>query len=174
MGADFTIGINCITAPGEKVSIQEACQKYYGMSTRRAAARQVDSVVPTEARANKSRIQDINDGIKTFLLYSLPKGSRQKILESPVLEKGILPQLTPDVRLADVISQTFTIIMYHIAMENIKDADLAVSPFAGNIGFWQFNRAKDAITAGEIAARLALQRDDIARIMLQQHSHVHS
>jgi predicted acylesterase/phospholipase RssA len=174
LGADFTIGVNCITGPGEKVSLQEACKQFYGIKQRRAEIRQVDSVVPMESKVSKSRIQDINDAVKTFLLYSLPKGRRQKVMDSSILERGILPQLSPQVRLIDVISQTFTIVMYQIAMDNIKDADLAISPFAGNIGFWQFNRAKDAITAGEIAARLALQRDDIARIMLQQRSLSHS
>jgi hypothetical protein len=46
-------------------------------------------------------------------------------------------------------------------MENIKLANLAISPGVEEIGFWQFNRAAEAITAGERAAYAALQQSGL-------------
>jgi predicted acylesterase/phospholipase RssA len=85
-----------------------------------------------------------------------------------IVDNGIGSLFSKEPRLYDVISQTLSIIEYRIAMENIKEADIAITPFNGNIGFWQFNRAAEAIKAGELATRLTLQRDDIARIMLNR------
>ncbi|GAI62489.1 unnamed protein product [marine sediment metagenome] len=43
-------------------------------------------------------------------------------------------------------------------MENLKDADLVISPDIEDIGFWQFDRAAQAIAVGENAASRAVQR----------------
>jgi predicted acylesterase/phospholipase RssA len=71
--------------------------------------------------------------------------------------------------LSTVVSQTLSIIEYRLAIENLKEADIAITPFSGNIGFWQFNRASEAITAGEIAARLTLQRSEEAQRLLKHY-----
>jgi NTE family protein len=173
MGATFTIGVNALPGPGEKVSIQEACEKVYG-SLHHAGSIRMEEIKPVESKKSESRIKDINSGITKFLLSTVTKNEKQKDIQSNILKDSLAQLMPGGVSLSDVISQTFSIVQYRIAMDNIREANLAISPFTGNIGFWQFNRAREAITAGEIAARLALQRDDIARIMLQRRSLSHS
>jgi predicted acylesterase/phospholipase RssA len=46
-------------------------------------------------------------------------------------------------------------------MENLEDADLAISPELGDIGFFQFDKEVEAIDAGERAARKALEEAGI-------------
>lgn len=60
-----------------------------------------------------------------------------------------------------VLIQSLYIPGYRIAMENLKDADLAINPEVGEIGFFQFDKGDDAIEAGEIAARKALEEAGI-------------
>jgi len=61
--------------------------------------------------------------------------------------------------LTDVLSQTLTIAEYRVAIENMKDADLAINPDVEDIGFWQFTRAAQAIAIGKRAARRVLQQN---------------
>jgi NTE family protein len=56
-----------------------------------------------------------------------------------------------------VLIQSLYIPGYRIAMENLEAADLAISPEAGDIGFFQFDKEVEAIEAGERAARKALE-----------------
>jgi NTE family protein len=56
-----------------------------------------------------------------------------------------------------VLSQSLLIPGYRIAMQDLAEADLAISPAVGGIGFFDFDRAAEAIAAGEEAARKALQ-----------------
>ena len=60
--------------------------------------------------------------------------------------------------LINILTQTLTIIEYRVAIENLKDADLVISPDIDDIGFWQFDKAAQAIAVGEKAASLAVQR----------------
>lgn len=60
--------------------------------------------------------------------------------------------------LINLLTQTLTIVEYRVAIENPKNADLVVSPDIEEIGFWQFDKAAQAIAAGEKAASLAVQR----------------
>ncbi len=60
-----------------------------------------------------------------------------------------------------VLIQSLYIPGYRIAMENLEDADLAISPEVGNIGFFQFDKEVEAIEAGEKAARSALEEAGI-------------
>ena len=168
MGADFVIGVNVIPGPGEKVSIQQACEKYYSYQLKHAADSKVESPPLAEPGAkNRSYISDIEKAAKKFLLYRPSKHDND--VEKPtysIMDNSLGSLFARGPRLYDVISQTLSIVEYRTAMENLTEADLAITPFSGNIGFWQFNRAAEAIKAGETATRLALQRDDIARIML--------
>jgi len=56
-----------------------------------------------------------------------------------------------------VLIQSLYIPGHRIAMENLKGADLAISPEVGHIGFFQFDKEVEAIEAGEKAAWLALK-----------------
>ncbi len=66
-----------------------------------------------------------------------------------------LKRKTPS--LIDVLTQTLTIVEYRVAIENLKDADLVISPDVEDIGFWQFDKAAQAIAVGEKAASRAIQ-----------------
>lgn len=63
-----------------------------------------------------------------------------------------------------MLSQTLTITEYRIAVENLKDADLAISPDVEEIGFWQFNNAAQAIAAGEHAACMVLDGNELTNL----------
>jgi NTE family protein len=60
-----------------------------------------------------------------------------------------------------VLIQSLYIPGYRIAMENLEDADLAISPEVGDIGFFQFDKEVECIEAGERAARKALEEAGI-------------
>ena len=63
----------------------------------------------------------------------------------------------------EVVRQSLAITQYHVAIENIKTANLAISPEIDDIGFWQFNRAAEAIKAGERTARIALRTSELLK-----------
>jgi NTE family protein len=170
IGADFVIGVNVIPVPGETISLQEACEKYYSFNQQYSNDEEAKKLGTAEHGVlHRSRLQDMENGIRKFLLYRSSKRKKQMIDSGDSSPVNQVPILFKDPNLSEVLSQSLSIVEYRIAMENIKDADLAITPFIGNIGFWQFNRVADAITAGEIATRLAFQRDDIARIILEKH-----
>ena len=106
----------------------------------------------------QSRVDDIENSIKTFLLYQTKlKRKMLKSLDWMQMEKPQQLRLkTPS--LIDVLTQTLTIAEYRVAMENLKDADLAISPDVEDIGFWQFDKAAQAIAVGEKATSRAVQR----------------
>jgi NTE family protein len=56
-----------------------------------------------------------------------------------------------------VLSQSLLIPGYRVAMQDLAGADVAISPAVGGIGFFDFDRAAEAIAAGEAAARQALE-----------------
>ncbi|MDO8473911.1 MAG: patatin-like phospholipase family protein, partial [Dehalococcoidia bacterium] len=58
--------------------------------------------------------------------------------------------------LAEILTQTAAITGYHIALENMRDANLAINPEAEDIGFWQLQKAAECIRIGEEAARKVL------------------
>ena len=62
---------------------------------------------------------------------------------------------TPNIM--EVLVQTLTIAEYWVAVENLKDADLVISPDVEEIGFWNFDKASLAITLGESAATRAIE-----------------
>jgi NTE family protein len=56
-----------------------------------------------------------------------------------------------------VLIQSLYIPGYRIAMENLGEADMAICPEVGDIGFFQFDKEVEAIEAGERATRKALE-----------------
>jgi len=77
-------------------------------------------------------------------------------LASGKLKKGMI-QLRPP-RFVDVMVQTLLITGYRVAMENLEETDLAISPDLAGIGFWEFHKASEAIALGEAAAWAALKQ----------------
>jgi NTE family protein len=61
-------------------------------------------------------------------------------------------------RLIDVMVQTLLISEYRIAMDNCKEADVAITPDLTNIGFWEFHKAAEAIANGEAATWAAIRK----------------
>jgi predicted acylesterase/phospholipase RssA len=103
-------------------------------------------------------INKVEDSITTFLLYHQPKVRRNMLKSLNWVGLGKLRRLrrkTPN--LFKVLTQTLTIAEYRIAMENMKLADLGISPDVEDIGFWDFDKAAQAIAVGEEGATRALQ-----------------
>ena len=116
----------------------------------------------------RSRIADIENAAGMFLISHQPKGKRGMLKSPPLSGVNKIRRLrTKSPGLIDVLSQTWNIAEYRVALENLKDADLAISPDVEGIGFWQFNNAAQAIAAGEHAARMALGRKKL-KILLGQ------
>lgn len=59
--------------------------------------------------------------------------------------------------ITEILTQSVVIAGYHLAKENMREADLAISPSVESVGFWQFQRAADCIRTGEEAACQALE-----------------
>jgi len=116
----------------------------------------------------RSRLDNIEKALKTFLLYHQPREQRKllKSAESVRMEKPKrLPPKAPS--LIDVLSQSIAIAEYRVAIENLKDADLAISPDVEDVGSWQFNKAAQAISAGEKAASRVLLRSKPTGVISQ-------
>jgi predicted acylesterase/phospholipase RssA len=110
------------------------------------------------SRFIQSRVDDIENSIRKFLLHhNKLKSKMLKSLDWLRMETPHIFRLkTPG--LINILTQTLTIIEYRVAIENLKDADLVISPDIDDIGFWQFDKAAQAIAVGEKAASLAVQR----------------
>jgi hypothetical protein len=67
--------------------------------------------------------------------------------------------------MTEVLTQTLVIAEYRVAMENLKDADIVISPEVEDIGFWQFHKSTAAISAGEKAASIIIQQGKLASII---------
>lgn len=76
---------------------------------------------------------------------------------TPVKLKDGIRQLKPP-RVTDIMVQTLLISGYRVAMQNLKEADLAISPDLTGIGFWEFHKASEAIALGEAAAWAVLKQ----------------
>jgi len=65
--------------------------------------------------------------------------------------------------LVKVLTQSLIIPGYRLAMQDLAEADLAISPSVGGIGFFQFDRADEAIALGEEAAIAILDKAGLSR-----------
>jgi NTE family protein len=63
--------------------------------------------------------------------------------------------------LVEIVRQSITIMQHRVATENLKEADLQISPDTAEIGFWHFNHIAEAIAAGEKAAHAAIHAKPI-------------
>jgi NTE family protein len=149
MGAEYVIGVNVIPDPSKMLL--------------RAEKRQGESghLLPDRGSSQslRSRLEDIEGAIEAFLHHHQPR--RQEPLSQPIQSEGIvqaklLPSKAPSI--IDMLSQSLTIAACRVALENLKAADLAITPATENIGSWQFNKAAEAVAVGEEAARRALRR----------------
>jgi predicted acylesterase/phospholipase RssA len=155
MGADFVIGINVIPNPNKIICNPDKNTQYLGCETIESEKFEVETTSGIHGRTMKSHIDDVNSATQKFLISHRPGGWSRGHKSTPrKLQTNVSKSKIP--KLIDVLSQTLTITEYHIAVENLKYADIAISPDVEKIGFWQYHNAAQAIAAGEQAARIAL------------------
>jgi len=166
MGAGYVIAVNVIPEPSKLMNNTSEDQQYHVYEPTKLGGNDLAMIPIIHSHSLRSRIDAIENASKMFFVSHRPKRWR-KILESPPLsEPNKARRLrTKSPGLIEVLSQTWTIAEYRIAVENLKDADLAISPDVEEIGFWQFSNAAQAITAGEKAARMALEGNKLVNLL---------
>lgn len=172
LGADFVIGVNVIPDPTTGVMPVVISSAASGDGRKGNGGALNDEmqqpIIPgAHVKFHESRVSSIDNAIRRFLLYRQPRLQRL-IARKPSVIFSIKPKLvdTGEPGVFEVLSQSLSVIEYHIAMENLVGADIAITPLEKTVGYWEFHRAAEAIEAGEKATRLLLQRDAVARIQL--------
>ncbi len=110
-------------------------------------------IIPgTHVQFHETRINNIDKGIRDFMLYGQPK-LRKLIARRPSAIFSIKPKLVHvgDPAIFEVLTQSLSIIEHRTAMENLADADISITPLEKTIGYWEYHRAAEAIEAGERA-----------------------
>jgi len=170
MGAEYVVGVNVVPEPSKIMCNPNKNQQYpvcqppeigdTGDKTEGATVKILHS------HSLRTRIDEIENAAMRFFIPLSPKGDIDllKTLSLPK-ENKVHRSRTKSPKLIDVLSQTLTIVEYRIAVENLKDADLAISPDVEDIGFWQFNNAKKTIAAGEHAARKMLEGNKLVNLL---------
>ena len=162
MGAEYVVGVNVIPEPSRMLrrprEVQSATTHESTGPEELREEKKPAMLSDTPSRFIRSRINDIDSAIQTFLLYRQPQRIRRQVLKSLDWVRMDVPKrLRREMpSLIDVLSQTLTIAEYRVAVENMKYADLAISPDVEDIDFWQFTKAAQAIAVGEEATRRAL------------------
>ncbi|MCJ7654703.1 MAG: patatin-like phospholipase family protein [Dehalococcoidia bacterium] len=172
LGADFVIGVNVIPDPISEmmpVIISSAASadthKDNGDSLKEDMQKHI--IQGAHVKFHESHVKSIDNAIRRFLLYRQPRMQRL-IARKPSAIFSIRPKLvnTGEPNVFEVLSRSLSIIEYHIAMENLINADIAITPMKQTVGYWAFHRAAEAIEAGEKTTRLLLERDVKARLQL--------
>ena len=172
MGAGYVIGVNVIPGPGRMMHRSKKSRiAHPGKSTKLgeiederkltmlSSAQRIPLISNMRSLPLLSRFDDIENAINRFLTYRQPKLQSAMLKPFDWVQKVNPKRLKPKTpSLIDVLSQTLIIAEYRVAMENLKNADLVISPDVEDIGFWQFHKAAQAIALGEEAARLVIQR----------------
>jgi NTE family protein len=169
MGADFIIGVNVISDPlisriaSNEISIKESEDEDDMQKP----------IVPETSVIFRNRVNSIKKAINQFILYGQPRKGRLSMINIPLfvpsrnlIREQLRQRLIERPNLVEVLSQSINIVEYRIAMENLQEANMGISPEEESIGLWQFHRAAEAISQGEKATRAVLRRDDVARIQL--------
>jgi NTE family protein len=162
MGAGFVIGVNVVPEPSKVMCNPNKDQRYQVCESPKFEETGGEKNSARESRiynlSLSSRI-DVIENASRMLRLSGHQHNGIGVLKSAAISKvkKVRRLRTKFPSLVEVLSQTLTIAEYRVAMENLKDADLAISPDVDEIGFWQFNNAAHAIAAGEYAARIVLE-----------------
>jgi len=172
LGADFVIGINVIPDPSSEVmpviiSSADSSDRHKVKDDIPDNEMQKPIVQGAHVKYHESRVSSIDKAIRRFLLYKQPR-IRRLIARKPSAIFSIKSKLadTGEPNIFEVLSQSLSIIEYHIAIENLMGADIAITPMQQTVGYWAFHHAAEAIEAGEKTARSLLQRDVTAHIQL--------
>ena len=163
MAADYIIAVNVIPDPA-RIMLRLKKEKNVALRSVRIQnklAKQQSTVVSLndDNQPLRSYLQEIENIFRTSIRMHRPR-IRRAGRPSRLLGPGFpdIPVPKPP-GLIYILGQSMAISGHHIAMENLKEADLVISPAVEAIDFWQFHRAAEAIAAGEKAARRALQQD---------------
>jgi NTE family protein len=163
LGAEYVIGVNVIPDPSH--FLRKAKEEENTRASRPVAAQpEIGNKDDPEPDAHtglslRSRLDDIEHAIKTFL-----QGHQKESSSLPAKEpeqssfENSRHTLVKAPSLIDIISQTVSIAEYRIAIDNLRDADLAIIPNTNDIGFWQFDKVAQAIISGEQAAIQVLEK----------------
>jgi NTE family protein len=172
MGAGYVIGVNVVPDPSKVICNSNKGQQYQVCGStlleETGDKTELSTVSRIDSHSLRSRIADIENATKLFLMSHRPKRGRG-ILESSLSSEvnKVLQVRAKSPGLIDVLSQSWTIAEYRVAVENLKNADLVISPDVEEIGFWQFNNAAQAIAAGEHAARMVLDGNKVPSLLGQ-------
>jgi NTE family protein len=172
MGADYVIGVNVIPGPSRMMHRPKESRiahtgkptelgkiKNERKPTMLSSVQRLPLISNLPSLPLLSRFDDIENAITRFLTYRQPKLRRAMSKPLGWVQKVNPKRLKPKTPgLIDILSQTLIIAEYRVAMENLKDADMVISPDVRDIGFWQFHKAAQAIALGEEATRLAIQQ----------------
>jgi NTE family protein len=165
MGAQYVIGVKVTPEPLKVMCNTNKNQQFQVCDLAKLKEireeNEVVKMTTNDRRSLQSHINDIENAAKTFLVFHRSKQPLSKSIRFPEANNNRRsPMKSP--KLVDILSQSLTISEYRLAVENLKDADLAISPDVEDIGFWQFNNAAKAIAAGEYAARQAVNEHGIS------------
>lgn len=164
MGAEFVIGVNVIPDPASGVMPVAISSAKGSVSYKENDETSDDDmekpIVPGMRVQFHEQINNIDKGIRDFMLYGQPKLQRL-IARKPSAIFSIKPKMVHvgDPAIFEVLTQSLSIIEHRVAMQNLLDADIAVTPVQKTVGYWEYHRAAEAIEAGEKATRALLKRD---------------
>lgn len=157
MGTEYVIGVNVIPEPLKVMCNPNKNQQFQVCDLTKLKENVDDRKSAAESaghRSLQSHIDDVENAASKFLVAHSSKSNNETLGSAQLLQENKKRAKSP--KLVDVLSQSLTISEYRLAVENLKDGDVAISPNVEDIGFWQFNNAARAITAGEEATRKAL------------------
>jgi NTE family protein len=172
MGAGYVIGVNVIPEPSRIMCIPKKGRNYPACELLRLGEIKDKNELTINSNEHshslRSRLNDIQIAMKMLLLGHQPKEQSKtlKSSDSRLIGKAKRQQ-TKALSLIDVLTQSLIIAEYRVAMENLKDADIVISPEVEGIGFWQFTKSAQAIAAGEKAARHVLHESKLTSVLSQ-------
>jgi NTE family protein len=143
MGAGHVIGVNVIPPPG---SVMQKARKNSG----------TDKDLVCDKTAMSERVPEVKPHLVRIEQAFKDFAAHHRRERNVCTDKDTAYPKPPS--LYEVVRQSLVIAQYQIAVENLKNADLAINPDTSDISFWQFTRAAEAIAAGEIATREALKQ----------------
>ncbi|MCX6012365.1 MAG: patatin-like phospholipase family protein, partial [Chloroflexi bacterium] len=155
MGADYVIGVNVIPEPCKSTCELNKDRRYFSEITQHI--KKVSITSKPQSGSFRSRLNNMEKSVESHLLFHQHKEKDQITGSHDIDGLDIVKKaFFKSPNLIDILTQSITITAYHVAIENLKTADLAISPDVKDIGFWRFDKAAEAILAGEKAAREAL------------------
>ena len=169
MGAEYVIAVNVLPEPHKMNCNPKNGRNYPACELLRLGEivdRSETTVSSEPSPSLQSHFNAIQNGIKMLLQDHQPWKQMKtlKSLEPVRMDKAKrLQSKAPS--LIDVLTQSLTIAEYRVAMENLKNADMVISPEVEDINFWQFTKLAQAIEAGEKAARYILQNSKLTSVL---------